>query len=79
MNLRDPASRPAAIMFANRMTILRHRALRAPLIVVRDGVILELDPFTVPLPEESGFAAQSSLAETKPVVPMATNEAGRSP
>jgi hypothetical protein len=47
---RDPAQYEAAYAYIDRQVILRHRREGQPLLVDRDGVIVELDPRTVPLP-----------------------------
>jgi hypothetical protein len=47
----DGAALDRAILSAHRRVILRHRQLRTPLVIWRDGRIAEVDPESVELPE----------------------------
>jgi hypothetical protein len=49
--LRDGPAIDRAFAEAYRQTVLRHRALRIPLVIWRDGRVQEVDPETVALPD----------------------------
>jgi hypothetical protein len=49
--LRDGDAIDRAFAEAYRQTVLRHRALRVPLVFWRDGKVVEVDPESVALPE----------------------------
>ena len=48
---RDPAVLERAMRITHARVIRRHRLLNQPLIVLRDGEVVHLDPHTVPMPE----------------------------
>lgn len=50
--LLDVSEVEAAMTSANRATVLRHRSLGIPLLVWRDGRMVEVDPWTIELPGE---------------------------
>jgi hypothetical protein len=51
--------RDQAIAEAHRNVILRHRAAGVPLVLWRDGAVVEVDPNTVELPQVSELAPQA--------------------
>lgn len=54
--------RDRAIAEADRNVILRHRAAGVPLVLWRDGKVVEVDPNTVELPEVPGDGAKSGAS-----------------
>jgi hypothetical protein len=53
--LRDGDLLDRAMVAAQRRVILHHRRLGVPLVIWRDGQVVEVDPETVELPEVEGF------------------------
>jgi hypothetical protein len=56
--LRDGDLLDRAIVAARRRVILRHRQLGVPLVIWRDGKVVEVSPESVELPEEDGGSAE---------------------
>lgn len=53
--LRDGDLLDRAMVAARRRVILHHRLLKVPLVIWRDGQVVEVDPETVELPDVEGF------------------------
>jgi hypothetical protein len=54
--LRDGTAIDRAIVAAHRRVILRHRQLGVPLVIWRDGQVVEVPPESVELPADVGVA-----------------------
>jgi hypothetical protein len=54
--LEDGDAIDRAIVAAHRRVILRHRQLNIPLVIWRDGKVVEVAPESVELPDENGGA-----------------------
>lgn len=52
--IRDGTAIDRAIIAARRRVILRHRQLGVPLVIWRDGQVVEVAPESVELPYDSG-------------------------
>jgi hypothetical protein len=55
--LPDGAALDRAIVAAQRRVVLRHRQLKVPLVIRRDGKMVEVDPESVELPGEDDGSA----------------------
>ena len=48
----DPSNGERAMRIVYARVIRRHRLLNQPIVTMRDGQVVKLDPHTVPMPEE---------------------------
>jgi hypothetical protein len=48
----DPASLGRAMQIVHARVIRRHRLLNQPIVTMRDGKVVKLDPLTFPMPED---------------------------
>ena len=51
--IRDGSAIDGAMIAARRRVIQRHRRLGVPLVIWRDGLVVELSPYSVELPADS--------------------------
>ncbi|MDP2744137.1 MAG: hypothetical protein Q8P00_03610 [Dehalococcoidia bacterium] len=54
--IRDGTAIDRAIVAARRRVILRHRQLGVPLVIWREGLVVEVPPESVELPTDTGGA-----------------------
>ena len=57
--IRDGAAIDRAIVAAHRRVILRHRQLGVPLVIWRDGQVVEVSPESIDLPVDEDAGAHT--------------------